>query len=678
MADIPHAVLSEHFQERLNERRLISAVFTTYEFDPGFFELEIIPVLVDLAISHAKTVRIVQLEDRLRDLRGEIAVYYDANGLSGESESSRLDIRRIPIRHHPAIFHAKTIFLLLESIEPDKEGLHARSLLVANLSSNLTEAGWWRNVECCHVEEILEGSRTSLKEDFRTFLTALKRRARAVKKHEAVDDILKFLQGLQPETRKTAVNGRLQTRFFDGSQSLPDFLDSAAGPLVRGANLEIISPYFDDASVCKPLEELIDRLQPRQIRVFLPRSNAGEGLCRSDLYDSVRAIPNVEWGRLEKDLLRSGSSENAADRFVHAKVYRFFTQNPRREICFVGSANLTSPAHQAGGNLETGFLVELSPTRRPDFWLAPYQRRPQEFRLPTDDEAAAASGGTSLNLRYHWDSGTAEAFWDSAGPSPELRLEARGMTLGIVGPLAPREWINLPAELTQSIAGVLTATSLIAAFGEADEPTYLLVQEEAMWKKPSLLMSLSAADILLYWSLLTPEQRAAFIAAKAPELALIGEGSELVTQVKILTKEKTLFDRFAGFFHAFGCLERAIRKALEQNHAKEVSCRLFGNKYDSLSPLLDRLEAVESNFDDVDRYLIISCAKQLCHKIETEFPDFWDLHQSETKQLETKFEELAHVRERLIEPARDDMAKFLQWFDRWFFRSPAKVESHYD
>ena len=38
MADIPHAVLSEHFQERLNERRLISAVFTTYEFDPGFFE----------------------------------------------------------------------------------------------------------------------------------------------------------------------------------------------------------------------------------------------------------------------------------------------------------------------------------------------------------------------------------------------------------------------------------------------------------------------------------------------------------------------------------------------------------------------------------------------------------------------------------------------------------------
>jgi len=48
-----------------------------------------------------------------------------------------------------------------------------------------------------------------------------------------------------------------------------------------------------------------------------------------------------------------------------------------------------------------------------------------------------------------------------------------------------------------------------------------------MWCKPSLLLSLSVADILRYWSLLTPGQRAAFIEARAPQLALTTEGSTL-------------------------------------------------------------------------------------------------------------------------------------------------------
>ena len=37
MADVPHEVLSEHFQERMEGCRLVAAVFLTYQFDPGFF-----------------------------------------------------------------------------------------------------------------------------------------------------------------------------------------------------------------------------------------------------------------------------------------------------------------------------------------------------------------------------------------------------------------------------------------------------------------------------------------------------------------------------------------------------------------------------------------------------------------------------------------------------------------
>jgi hypothetical protein len=673
MADIPHAVLSEHFQERLRDRRLRSAVFTTYKFDPGFFEQEIIPVLIDIPVSHSKAIRLVQLEDALRDLKGEIAVYYDANGLIGESESARLDIRRIPIRHRTGIFHAKTVFLLLESTEADEGQTQAKSLLVANLSSNLTRAGWWENVESCHVEEIVEGTKTSLRDQIKAFLTALKKRTKAVNDHGAVNEILKFLKGVKP-WNKRSVQGRLQTHFFDGSQSLADFLDDKAGQLIRGSNLEIISPYFDDAGVCTPLLQLVNRFQPREVRVFLPRSNAGEGLCRAELYESVSAVPNVTWGRLERELLRSGSSENAVDRFVHAKIYRFFTANPKREISFVGSANLTCPAHDAGGNLETGFLVDFAPPRRPDFWLTTNLKRPQEFQVHTENEEAAASGGTRLNLRYHWDSATAEVFWDAADISPELRLEARGLGLGTLRPIKPREWLSLSDELTKNIGAILTETSLITVYGESNEPTYLLVQEEAMWKKPSLLMSLSAADILTYWSLLTSEQRAAFIEARASELVLLGEGSDLVTRARICSKEQTLFDQFAGFFHAFGCLERSIRAALDENRVKEASYRLFGNKYDSLGHLLERVAETESKFDDVDRYLIVSCAKQLCRQIKEDYADFWKKHHREAKELEAKYEDQSIARESLIAMSPIEMPAFLQWFDKWFYLRATKVE----
>src|SRR5262245_58493680 len=117
MAEMPpHAVLSEHFQERMSGRRLRSAVFLTYQLDPGFFEQEVLSVFLDISLSHATPIRLVQLEDALRALPGQVAVYYDANGLvAGSTSSAKLDIRRIPVRHRTGIFHPKNLFLLVQN-----------------------------------------------------------------------------------------------------------------------------------------------------------------------------------------------------------------------------------------------------------------------------------------------------------------------------------------------------------------------------------------------------------------------------------------------------------------------------------------------------------------------------------------------------------------------------------
>lgn len=675
MAEIPHEVLSEHFQERMRGRRLLSAVFLTYQFDPGFFEQELLPVLFDVPLSHSVPIRLVQLEDAIRELRGEIAVYYDSNGLvAGDAGSARLDVRRIPIQHRTGIFHPKNVFLLTESEEEKNgEGINTQTLIIASLSANLTRAGWWENVEACHVEEITEGDKTRLKDDLAAFLERLRRKASASTKHAALGEILLFMRRASHRQLKSA-SRRLHTHYYDGAKSIPDFLDQTAGHLIRGAYLEVISPYFDDATSCGPLEALISRFQPKEVRVFLPRSAGGEGLCRAELYDSVRALPGVHWGHFHKDFLRLGRSDGAGERFVHAKVYRFFTQNPKREICFVGSANLTSAAHQTGGNVETGFLVDTTPLRRPDFWMSPHDQRPADFQVRREDDASTASGGTRLNLRYHWDRAAAKAFWDSPTRPPELSIEARGIMICDIPPLDPRVWTELPEGAAVRIAELLSETSIFFVHGEGDVPGLLLVQEEGMSHKPSILMSLSAADILKYWSLLTPEQRAVFIEARAPEIALMGQGADLVAITRSVSEEDTLFDRFAGFFHAFGCLERVCRSALKEGRVKEVNYRLFGQKYDSLVSLLERVAAEGAGGDEVDQYVISLCARQLCHEIEREFPEYWRSHASDVKALERRFQELAAVRRRLVARSPDDMGDFLEWFDRWFMHRAVPTE----
>ena len=51
-----------------------------------------------------------------------------------------------------------------------------------------------------------------------------------------------------------------------------------------------------------------------------------------------------------------------------------------------------------------------------------------------------------------------------------------------------------------------------------DRGLLLLIREEGMAQKPSILMMLSAEEILRYWSLLSVEQRQAFLAERTQDL----------------------------------------------------------------------------------------------------------------------------------------------------------------
>lgn len=681
MESIPHAVLSQHFSDRMEGRRLVAALFTTYQFDPGFFEQEVLPVFFDVAMGHVPAVRLLQLEDVLRSLTGEIAVYYDANGLViSDAGSSRLAIQRVPIHHKTGVFHPKNVLLLVESLEPDKSGKHQRMLLVAAMSANLTRSGWWENVEVCHVEEIAEGEKTRLHDDLASFLKQLQRNAGAstIAEHKVLLKIQDFLKTTKQLQQKSS-EGQLHPHFYYKQKPLSVFLQEIAGKELHGMSLEVISPFFDDNDDCKPLTDIITQCKPKEVRIFLPRNERGEVQCNKNIFESISALENVKWGRLPRELLRLGKSEDAGERYVHAKVYRFFSKKPKREVFLVGSVNLTTAAHQNGGNIETGYLIDRMPDKVPGFWLVADESKPAAFKVAKEDDPSKSAGITHLILKYHWDTEKAEVFWNHQKVSPKLKLESRGITFGEIGPLPVKQWESIGEKMTAKIASILSETSFVFVHAEGANPAIILIQEEGMHQKPSLLMQMSAADILRYWALLTPDQRAAFIDTQAGKFGLTGTGLNPFPHQPLPDMHNTLFDRFAGYFHAFACLERTVREALTPptNNEKEAVYRLFGKKYDSLGNLLDRVLAGDSVGDDVHHYVIMLCVRQMCNEIQKAFPGFWSANQDGVAEIEERLQQASVIRDRLLEKNPQEMSAFLSWFDKWFLVR-ARIEESED
>jgi hypothetical protein len=680
---IPREVLSEHFQERLAGKRLVGALFLTFEFDPGFFEQEVLPVILDTPVSHTQVPRLLQLEDALRSVDEGVAVFYDWSGLRASSYTApRLDIARLPVRVPSGIFHPKNVLLLTEDLDPDDEGTKRERLLVATLSANLTRSGWWENVEACHIEELEAGSATRLKDA----LLALIGRLERLTANEAARDVLgpyrQFLNGLEQAATKSK-GGWLASHFYVNGGGQGDDLAAflkAHIPRGSGYRMEVISPFFDAHGTSSPLTALEKALQPDEIRVFLPHDASGVAQCSAELFDYVQSLgDHVNWAALPDDMLGLGRSAEAGRRSVHAKVYRVFKPHPKTEYVFVGSVNLTAPGHSgSGGNVETGVLVQVEPPSRPDFWLRSLKGKPKTFKSARSEDDAAAQSALPVQVRFSWKTREASVRWDGDKPVPLVTLLGTGGPLGEPIRCAQRAWKPLPATLVERLASELTSTSIVTARTDEGGESILLVQEEDMPLKPELARTLPLRDILHYWSLLKPDQRQAFLESRAQQLSP-GELEGLMAPLDDGAKsEDDIFERCAGIFHAFTQLEGRVHTALEEKRSQQAAALVFGERFDSLRTVLDRVvegahpSLPGQEMTPVDRYLVLLCAVQVCEKLRKDAREFWDSYHAQAQVVLAKLEERAALRVALC-AGDHQMAAFMDWFDHWFLRRAEPV-----
>jgi hypothetical protein len=503
------------------------------------------------------------------------------------------------------------------------------------------------------------------RDDLLELISRVKQACAEGEDHTALEAIRRFVAYRLQQRPNARWDDVLYPRLYSGGMSVPDFLTDVLGDYLRGLNLEVISPYFDDSDA-RPLRELMDSFEPREVRVLLPRGEDGGVLCSEQYYASVRKLPDTRWGLLPSAFQRMGKAENSAPRRVHAKVYRFFSPTRRYEAMFVGSVNLTNAAHSRGGNFETGFVVETNPGRVPDWWLSSDNKQPASFQSATEDDALRAGIGACLTIRYQWNDGSAVVMWNAEGESPVLRVQSNGVDLLSLDAIPPRHWMPLGEEHARVLAELLPSTSYLTVLAEGAEPATILVQEEGMSHKPSLLMSLSAADILRYWALLTPEQRAAFIEERGAEFLAPLEKTGDEPRRPLPVDSASMFATFAGVFHSFGSLEKSVLAAIAEHRERDAVYRLFGRKYDSLPHLLDRVLDEEKSSDIVVRYVIVLCARQLLEEIRKRAPEFAQTHAIEIEQLQARLGGADSLRAQLELGDAPDREAFLVWFERWF------------
>jgi hypothetical protein len=642
-----------------------AALFTTFAFQPGFFEQEVLSTLFDGPFSTAPKVKLVQLEEALR--RGaHIAVFYDPQALETTGLAPVLDVERVAMARATGCFHPKVALVLVRDGD-------VRSLVLLVTSANLSRSGWWDNVEVSHICEIEADTESHYREPLQHLLGTLRDQTRARgEASAALQAIDRFLESEVATPRRRSRKAPLHPRMFVGEETLPRFIRDALGSSRRDLHLEVVSPYFDRTEA-GALRALIDTLEPLSTTVYLPRDDDGRAECRAELYESVLAM-GAQWGSLQGQLRKRGgrASERSTERFVHAKVYRLWSRRPQREVVVLGSANLTRAGHAAGaaGNVEASVLLENPQPRKLRPWLEVDETRPLEFSEdpPQEDERYADLPVLPIDIAFSWETEEARLHWAGAAREEPIVLKMLDQPLGPpLSSLVPG-WNSLPADISTELKSQLSRTAFVTPFIGGEEHHLILVSEEGMAHKPSLLFDLTPEDILRYWSLLSEEQRNAFIEEEGhQELVIAGLAA---ARLRSESEDRSFFTRFAGIFHAFERLEADVRSALEDGRWKSAEYQLFGKKYHSLAHLLDKLSEGEGGWDAVERYVAVLTARDLVRRLRRLAPDFWQEHSRSAAALEARLSETAELIERLDLGDSESAEDFIEWFEEAFAEEP--------
>lgn len=341
-------VLGEKLKEEINGKKVIAAFFTTFNFDPDFFENYLLPLfLPDVQFGDNKIQNTI-LWKKFQNELPPITVYCDFHAKSQKGIHLEYNIIPIDLSRQNGMkpcFHPKHSYILLED----------ETLLIFVGSNNLTEAGWCSNLEG------VTFYRLKPKESFPN---------RFKKQHWS------FIEDLEGQSKQTKAGEILWQRFFKRQTYTKDInvelIDSKNFKATKGLSylsiliqnlrkernsglpfqkIEVVSPYFP--TNIGLFDELIQASGCDDISISIPFENSDQVSMEESLFQEIGA-KNIKWKAIK------GMNDVKGHRFNHSKIYQFIGEEKVFQV--VGSLNFTNMAWKGtlnGGNRETGIIIEM-------------------------------------------------------------------------------------------------------------------------------------------------------------------------------------------------------------------------------------------------------------------------------------------------------------------------------
>jgi hypothetical protein len=646
--------ISEAFRTVIGDREIKQAFFSTYSFEPDFFELEVLPMLLgNPALSSNESIRYYQLQSLMRQHAERFAVVYDLSVFNPQL-APRLEVEYLPMRVGGACQHAKLMVVVVHDHQSKQQ-----SIILGAGSFNLTKAGWWENLEVGHWVELREGFAPG-------------------NIHRPLLDALRFYQTHTPSSALSAILGVAQALeasaddpscsfYFSGHGSGRVHFDSFITDNTHAkTQLEVISPFFAAEADNRVILSFLNRYPA--VTVLLPLDERGQALVDESVYEALPS-ESITWGCWSDSIRKSHLDQKGGYRRLHAKIYRSLGDAP---WSFVGSVNLSFKAFRQ--NVEAGFLIRGHATKA---LLAPLEIPPDRFNVELETDSQSDAGGHEMP--------PIQALFDWQDESLQLHLS--GKQSGLLTLLNSASEVLLCVQLEAEASNELPVpasqlkthlqgSSLMHARWQSDSGNatgMVLISQRNTFCRPTCLPPLDLQALLRIFIGIQESRRLEVFGDLAVRLLQTSQDEGLQDEFLPALTSAGVFESFFAEFSqvngAFWGLAERLKKAGLAGDSQTLAYYLKGHQPDSLRKLLEAIAAVDTKTNKptsslIVRYLTLLSAADLLNHF-TKHADASLLHDTEKALVDLEQDELL----KELDGANGE--QFLRWFKAKFFEPVA-------
>jgi len=640
--------------ESLEGYRVTHALFTTYSFEPEFFETCIVPLLLPDAgqgLSLHSAVRRLQMEELLRESPIAIDVYFDARVVV--PGCPLLPYEMVPVRMKGE-FHGKIIFLRLE----DARG-NVRCVLGAG-SANLTKAGWWENIESWFFPPNFNPSRppAGILPGVTELFKFLETRIRADSATASLRDAFKEarpqrVQHGEPTFALFTPNTPRFTEWLGKQKQVKDAQEHS--------RLEVVSPYFAQGGHAALVGKLLEATDTDALDLWLPEDSWQAGgpaaLIEETCYNELKQVNGLRWCEFRDSDLASSRQAEKTPRFLHAKVIR----RPGG-FCFMGSVNFSNKAFNA--NFEAGFLF----LDRGEPWLTPLIKPPGRFLKPVEQACHEGIDDSAPELCASFDWKTLELSLHFVSANERRKctdkvvrlLDAQGADAG--------QQVTLPAVLrpvNASLSRDLQTNPWIKVVFSNGSIAVVWVQQHALeYRPPPFDLRPDVWRILDMWRGLTSGgtgSQPGNVEHLEVLLKRCSDGGEAPPEG---AREQDIFGGMATVHGSFYLLRRRLQEECKRENLARCEYYFSAPRPDSLANLVERIEHPPDGapVEAVAAWVMLQWVIQICadHK-----------NMASGKALSRRAQVLLDEQLKR-EPLSKLEPTWLEWAGRMFLSAPGK------